>query len=100
MQRKVVTAAENDEYGQPIVGDEADAWEDVCRCRCDDNVTKWYSSQAGSVYRTNYHAVCDGKIAIDEGDIVRCLENGEVRGEGEVYTVKKCNFFGYTELYF
>lgn len=98
LQKKVVLAIENDEYGQPIFDDSND-WEDVCVCRCDDKSTEWRSSENGSAYITNHYVVCDGKVDIKEGDYVRCVGDGVTKAEGEVYMVRVKNYFGYTEIY-
>lgn len=98
LQKKVVPLVQNDEYGQPIIVDE-ESWEDVCMCRCDDSVTEWKTSDNGAAYITKHHIVCDGRLSLREGEYVRCVENNVTRAEGEVYMVKMCNFFGYTELY-
>lgn len=69
------------------------------RCRCDDNTTKEFSSDNGSVYRPNYHVVCEKRITVKAGDEVRCMDGDGVRGQGEVYTIKSTNYFNYSELW-
>lgn len=94
--QKKVAELSNDEFGRPVFADES--WEDVCPCRCDDNMTQEFKSENGEVYRPKYHVVCE-KCAIQAGDFVRCMEGDSIRGEGEVYTVKNTNFFDYTEIW-
>ena len=62
-------------------------------------VTKEFSSDNGSVYRPNYHVVCEKRITVKAGDEVRCMDGDGVRGQGEVYTVKSTNYFNYSELW-
>lgn len=86
-----------DEYGHPIVG--VDTWVTVCQCRCDDNTTKEFKSENGTVYRPAYHIVSEHN-SIKENDDIRCLNaNGSVRGEGKVYIVRNTNFLNYSELW-
>ena len=65
----------------------------------DDNTTKEFSSDNGSVYRPNYHIVCEKRITIKAGQEVRCMDSETVRGQGEAYTVKSTNYFNYSELW-
>lgn len=97
LQKKVVSPIERDEFGRIISGND-EVWEDVCPCRCDDNTTQEFASENGSVYRPNYHVVCEANN-VKAGDFVRCLDNGIVRGEGEVFMAKSSNWFKYTELW-
>lgn len=99
LQVKVITPMDKDEFGRPIPGTGGESWQDVCKCRCDDNTTKEFSSENGSVYRPNYHVVCEKKITVKAGDEVRCMDGDGVRGQGEVYTVKSTNYFNYSELW-
>ena len=98
LQEKIESPIQNDEYGQPIFESD-ELWNDICKCRCDDKTTEWYVSENGSTYITKNHIVCEGKIDVKEGDYIRCMEGGDIRTEGEVYMVKRSNFFGYTEVY-
>ena len=90
---------EKDEFGRPIPGTGGECWQDVCKCRCDDNTTKEFTSDNGSVYCPNYHVVCEKRITVKAGDEVRCMDGDNLRGQGEVYTVKNTNYFGYSELW-
>lgn len=100
LQVKVITPMETDEFGRPIPGTGGESWQDVCRCRCDDNSTKEFKSENGSVYRPNYHVVYSGPIHVMAGCIIRCVDlEDNVRGEGEVYTVKRLNMLNYSELW-
>ena len=99
LQVKVTTPMETDEFGRPIPGTGGESWQDVCRCRCDDNSTKEFTSENGDVYRPNYHVVCEKKISLKAGDEVRCMDGENIRGTGEVYMVKNTNYFGYSEIW-
>ena len=90
LQVKVITPMDKDEFGRPIPGTGGEYWQKVCKCRCDDN---------SSVYRPNYHVVCEKRITVKAGDEVRCMDGDGVRGQGEVYTVKSTNYFNYSELW-
>ena len=85
LQVKVTTQMETDEFGRPIPGTGGESWQDVCKCRCDDNSTKEFTSENGEVYRPNYHVVCEKKISLKAGDEVRCMEGENIRGDGKVY---------------
>ena len=99
LQVKVITEMERDEFGRPIPGTGGEDWQEVCKCRCDDNSTKEFTSVNGEVYRANYHVVCEKRISVKEGDEVRCIDGDNVRGLGEVYMVKCTNYFNYSELW-
>lgn len=99
LQIKVITPMDKDEFGRPIPGTGGESWQDVCRCRCDDNTTKEFKSENGSVYHPNYHVVCEKRITVKAGVEVRCMDSENVRGQGEVYTVKSTNHFNYSELW-
>lgn len=99
LQVKRAATLENDEFGRPIPSS-VDEWVDVCKCRCDDNTTKEFRSENGSVYRPMFHVVCEGRHGIKAGAEVRCLNNdGTVRGEGKVYLPKSLNLLPYSELW-
>ena len=36
---------EKDEFGRPIPGTGGECWQDVCKCRCDDNTTKEFTAR-------------------------------------------------------
>lgn len=99
LQVKRIIPPATDEFGRPIPENGSERYENVCMCRCDDNTTKEFRSENGSVYRPAYHIVCNGKVDIKAGERVRCLDNGVVRGEGQVYILKCTNYFNYTELW-
>lgn len=99
LQVKVIEPMEKDGFGRPIPGTGGESWLDVCKCRCDDNITKEFKSDNGEVYRPNYHVVCEKRITVKAGDEVRCMENENVRGQGKVYTVKCTNYFNNSELW-
>lgn len=99
LQVQTVKPFDKDEFGRPIPGTGGVLWEDVCKCRCDDNSTKEFTSANGEVYRPNYHVVCEKKITVKAKQKVRCMDGKTIRGQGEVYTVKSTNFFNYSELW-
>ena len=45
LQVKVITPMDKDEFGRPIPGTGGESWQEVCKCRCDDNTTKEFSSE-------------------------------------------------------
>lgn len=99
LQIEILPKPANDEMGRPVVCDRS-GWKTLCRCRCDDNSTTEFRSDNGSVYRPDYHIVCEGNINIEPGAHIRCLNSdGSVRGEGYVYRPKQLNFLPYTELW-
>ena len=98
LQVKVITPLDKDEFGRPIPGTGGEYWQKVCKCRC-DNTTKEFKSTNGEVYRPNFHVVCEKRITVKAGDEVRCMDGDDVRGQGEVYTVKSTNYFNYSELW-
>lgn len=98
LQKRVSTEPQMDEYGR-IIHNEEYAWEDVCHCRCDDNDTTSFQSENGHTYTPKYHIVCDGQWPVMAGDYIRCMDGVEVRGEGEVYRVKRLNLLPYTEVW-
>lgn len=99
LQVKMVSPMLKDEFGRPIKGTGGESWEDVCKCRCDDNSTKEFKSENGIVYRPSYHVVCTTRISLKQGDYVRCMDENVIRGEGKVYNPKSCNYFGYGEFW-
>lgn len=99
LQVEVMPNISTDELGRPISSPDK-VWIDVCKCRCDDNSTEYFQSDNGSVYRPNYHILCEGHVDIQAGAHIRCLnDDGSVRGEGQVYKPKRFNFLPYTELW-
>lgn len=99
LQAKQITTEQEDEFGRPIPGTGGEQWITLCKCRCDDNTTKEFKSANGEVYRPAYHVVCEMRVEISAGTEVRCLEGNSVRGEGQVYTTRRTNFFDYSELW-
>lgn len=99
LQIKRIIPVEKDEFGRPLPGTGGETWEDVCACRCDDNITKEFKSENGQVYRPAYHVVCDGKTGLKAGDYVRCMNGESVRGEGKIYMPKTANYFNYSEIW-
>ena len=100
LQVKRIIPLETDELGRPVVGTGCAKWVDVCKCRCDDNTTREFTSANGSVYRPQYHVVCEGKHGLSAGTEVRCLDvDSSVRGEGKVYLPKSLNYLDYSEIW-
>ena len=99
LQVKVITKPKKDEFGRPIPNTGREDCETVCGCRCDDNTTKEFTSDNGSVFRPNYHVVCEKKVFLKAGDEVRCMDGETVRACGTIYTVKSTNYFNYSELW-
>lgn len=97
--KRTAIPPEKDEYNRPIPGTGSEAWEEICKCRCDDNTTVGFSSDNGEVYRPKYHVVCGRATGIKAGDHVRCMAGNAVRGQGEVYMVKATNCLGYSEFW-
>lgn len=68
-------------------------------CRCDDNTTQKFEDENGRIYIPKYKIVCE-RADVAEGDYVQCLsDSGEVRGEGRVFNVPKCNYLNYMTIY-
>ena len=99
LQVKVVTPEKLDEYGRPLPKSGEERWVTLCKCRCDDNTTREFTSANGEVFRPNYHVVCEGKVDVKAGAEVRCMDGDSVRGEGRVYIVKETNYFNYSEIW-
>lgn len=99
LQIRTIIPPDNDGLGRPIPGTGGETWRELCRCRCDDNTTKEFKSENGSVYRPAYHVVCTGMVDVETGDYVRCMDSDSVRGQGEIHTSKHTNYFNYTEIW-
>lgn len=99
LQKRVLLEPQRDEFGR-IIHDVVEDWEEVCKCRCDDNDTASFSSDNGSAYTPKYRIVCNGSKDIPAGEYIRCVSNdGSIRGEGEVYRTRKLNFLPYSEIW-
>lgn len=81
-----------DEFGR-IIPDESQQWQFICNCRCDDNNTVKYTKENGETFVSSYQIVAPLTNRIKEGDYIRCMAGDEVRGEGEVDSVRRGNFF-------
>lgn len=99
LQLKVVSEPSTDKYGREFPGIGETAWQDICKCRCDDNSTQKFEEVNGRLYIPKYHVVCEGKIALNAGDYVRILDGDNIRGDGEIYQIKVLNFLNYSELW-
>ena len=90
---KLIKATEQrDEVGR-IIPNESQQWQFICNCRCDDNTTTKYTKDNGEVFVPQYQVVAPLTSHIKEGDYIRCMVGNEVRGEGEVDSVRRGNFF-------
>ena len=77
----------------------SEEWMDICFCRCDDNTTQKFEDKNGRVYIPKYKVVSQ-RADVVEGDYIQCLDaNGEIRGEGRVFNVSKCNYLDYMTIY-
>lgn len=90
--KKVKGVGVKDEFGR-IIPNEYPQWQFVCNCRCDDNTTTKYTKDNGEVFVPKYQVVAPLTSHIKEGDYIRCMVGDEVRGEGEVDSVRRGNFF-------
>lgn len=81
-----------DESGR-IIPDDSCQWQFICNCRCDDNTTTKYTKENGVVFVPRYQVVTPLTNHIKEGDYIRCMDGEIVRGEGEIDSVKRGNFF-------
>lgn len=102
LQKRLSTTPALDEYGREIVGDSAEEWLDVCRCRCDNNSDREVMTPDGKVVRPDFRVVFDANnVNVAPGDYVRCLNrNGSVKGDGRVLRMKTLNYLSYGEMYF
>ncbi len=101
LQKRIISEEVNDEYGRPITGMSAEKWDNVCKCRCDDNGDKKVTLSDGTIVVPSYHIVLDGNTPdVMTGDYIRCLkEDGSVRGEGHIIKTKTLNYLPYAEIY-
>lgn len=75
-------------------------WEDVARCRCDDNSAKVVNPDNGLAFIPRFHIVAENNAMVRNGDQVRCLtDEGTVRGEGRAINVRSLNKLNYMDLY-
>lgn len=87
-----------DENGNPITTN--NGYQDVCKCRCDDNGSQKMVGVAGTGVVYSYHVVLDDSIIIPQGTMIKVLdEAGAVRAEGKVIKSGKKNFLPYSEIY-
>lgn len=98
LQQKETLSPKYDKYGRVIATTEH-KWVNICSCRCDDNTTREFTSVNGSVFRPNFHIVCNGENKLKAGDIIRCLQGENVICQGEVLKVTSTNWFNYTEVW-
>ena len=98
LQRKEENPPQADEFGRVIATSTAE-WVSLCRCRCNDNTTQEFTNVNGSVYRPNFHIVCEGRAMVKAGDVIRCIANDEIICEGKIYQVKRNNWFNAFEVW-
>lgn len=101
LQKRIIPSESVDEFGRPIVDESSDEWQEICRCRCDDNGDKEIKMSDGTVVTPDYHIVIGNNIPdVKTGDYVRCLkEDGTVRGEGHIVKSRTLNFLPYAEIF-
>lgn len=91
-----------DEFGMPTKSFDGE-WEEVCRCRCDDNTMMKLSDENGREYRPSHNIVCEGDLSdFSGGEEIRVtMKDGvTVRAKGTVRSVKRHNWYNnYTILY-
>lgn len=89
---------ERDKFNRVVSSDEE--WEEVCRCRCDDNADTKVSTLNSLEYIPRFHVVAERTYSIHNGDRVRIYtQSGEIRGEGKADNVRVLNYLDYTDLY-
>lgn len=87
-----------DEYKRLVESVESEIL--IGECRCDDNTTVRFETENGKGFIPKYHIVCDRTVEINEGDKVIVYDaDNAVRGMGEVFNVRKCNFLDYAEIW-
>lgn len=86
-----------DEYGRPVSSE--GEWLDGGGCRCDDNSTQDLISDNGTVYRSTYKIVIEGKTEIQAGDEVIAYDKEKVRGRGKVNRVIRTNKLNYSVIW-
>lgn len=101
LQKRVREPFQNDEFGRPIVSQNADTWAVICRCRCDHSNDEEIRLDDGSIVKSNYHIVCGNKdVAVYVNDYIRCVrDDGTIRGEGKVLKRNTLNYLPYAEIY-
>ena len=91
---------QRDEKGNTIPGTGGSSWEEIGRCRCDDNNSGERVGVSGTMIEYVYHIVVEGRVIIPIGSKVRALEkDGSIRGEGSVIRASKCNYMNYSEIW-
>ena len=90
--KRIKGQEERDEFGR-IIPNETSKWQFICNCRCDDNTTTKYTKDNGNVFVPRYQVVAPLTNHIKEGDYIRCMDGENIRGEGEVDSVKRGTFF-------
>ena len=87
-----------DEYNR--VSSSNGTWEDVAKCRCDDNSARVVNPDNGIAFVPRFHIVSENNAIVKNGDRVRCLrDDGTVRGEGRAINVRSLNKLDYMDLY-
>lgn len=98
LKAKVYNEPEYDENGNPIIVDN-DEWEEIGRCRCDDNGQMKQVSVNGSMVDFSYHIVYEGKDVLPGKEVIVLDKNGKARGAGKVIKIARCNYLNYSEIW-
>lgn len=86
-----------DEKGNPIFN-EGD-YETLGECRCDDANVSEMTDENGRVYRPSYKIVTEKPIDISYGDFIKVMDGDNIRGEGKVRNISRCNWYKYVVLW-
>ena len=98
LKAKVYKEPEYDENGNPIIV-ENDEWEEIGRCRCDDNGQMKQVSVNGSMVDFSYHIVYEGKDVLPGKEVIAIDGDGNARGAGKVIKIARCNYLNYSEIW-
>lgn len=86
-----------DENGNPVFA-EGD-YTQIGECRCDDANIQEMKDVNGQLYRPSYKIVTEKPISIECGEYVRVMDGEDVRGEGKVRNIHKCNWYKYVTIW-
>ncbi|MBO7617345.1 MAG: hypothetical protein J6T22_09080 [Bacteroidales bacterium] len=87
------------ELGEAVVS--GSVWATVCRCRCDHDNTQDLVNDAGQMFKSQFHVVCEKVMdKPKEGDKMECLDkSGNVVGKGVIRMLKRSNVFNLMEFW-
>lgn len=91
---KKVEILGRDKYGR--LTESQESWEEVGKCRCDDNSVQEFHDENGNVYRPHYKIVACRNANIKVGDYVKVEPN---RAEGRVFNVTHLNYLDYSTIW-